>query len=353
MNRGNRLLGWMLGRIYMAEAGGGGGEDGSGGGGGTGDGGTGDQGGVQITVDQARADLKDYLPEGVEIADDKLIGMHGKLKPVLERSKADWAPDWRDKMANGDEKARKQLDRYASPMDVWTKARALEQRMTSGELRSTLPKDANEDQVKAWRAENGIPDTADKYEIKMRDGLVIGENDKPIVDEFLKSAHAANFTAAQASAATQWYFEQRELQAKAQAELDAKQATEGEDILRAEFGGEYRKNMNLVTGLLSMFPKEAANGLMNGRTASGKPFMNDPDVIRGLLDLAKMVNPTGTPMTGGEEGMAKSVDEEIKAIEARMVTDRAGYDKDEKQQARLRELYDARDNIQKRNRQAA
>jgi hypothetical protein len=93
-----------------------------------------------------------------------------------------WPDDWRQQIAGDDEKALNQLGRYATPADIWTKARALEQRISSGiwtkaraleqrissgELQdqSPFPDKGTEDEQAAWRAERNLPDAPDKYEI--------------------------------------------------------------------------------------------------------------------------------------------------------------------------------------------
>jgi len=72
-------------------------------------------------------------------------------------TEATWRDDWRQQMAGEDAKALKQLERYNSPADVATALRAAQLKISSGELKSTLPGGATEQQVAAWRAENGIP----------------------------------------------------------------------------------------------------------------------------------------------------------------------------------------------------
>ena len=86
---------------------------------------------------------------------------------------ATWPEDWRVQIAGEDEKALKQLGRYQSPADIWTKARALEQRITSGELKdySPFPEKGSDDDKAAWRANNQIPEAPGKYEL----GREVGE----------------------------------------------------------------------------------------------------------------------------------------------------------------------------------
>src|SRR5260221_8933915 len=66
-----------------------------------------------------------------------------------------WPADWRKNIAGEDEKEIAQIGRYASPADIWKKARALEQRMSSGELRPVLMKDAKPEELTAYRKAHG------------------------------------------------------------------------------------------------------------------------------------------------------------------------------------------------------
>ena len=69
------------------------------------------------------------------------------------------------------------------------------------------------------------------------------------------------------------------------------------------------------------------------------------DLVKTLVDWARQLNPAGVVLPGAGGNLAKSIDDEITQIETLMKTDRATYNKDEKKQARLRELYAARDKI--------
>ena len=70
-------------------------------------------------------------------------------------TEAAWPQDWRDQLAGGDEKLVKRAQRYASPRDVWNALVAAQNRISSGELKSVLPKDAKPEEIAAWRTEQG------------------------------------------------------------------------------------------------------------------------------------------------------------------------------------------------------
>mgnify|MGYP000100175251 CR=1 FL=1 len=46
-----------------------------------------------------------------------------------------------------------------------------------------------DEELAEYRKANNIPEAPDKYDLTFDSGLVIGKEDKPIVDSFLKYAH--------------------------------------------------------------------------------------------------------------------------------------------------------------------
>lgn len=256
-------------------------------------------------------------------------------------------------MAGNDDKEMRQLERYTSPVDIWKKARELERRMSSGELKSSLPKDAAPEVVAAWRKENGIPEAPEKYELKLKDGLVIGEADKPIIDGFLKSAHAKHVSSEQASAMVDWYYDEIERQSQAREKADKEAATKAVDALRAEWGADYRTNMNLVEGLIQTLPESVREAFKFGRLADGTPLFANADALKGLALMARQVNPVAAIVPNAGANAASAIDDEIKQYEGWMKApkghaDYAKYWGDEKVQARLRDLYTAREQVQKK-----
>ena len=255
---------------------------------------------------------------------------------ALANTKADFPDDWREKLSGDNTKMLDQLKRYASPK-AWTEsAFALRQKLSAGELKSALAKDATPEQVAEWRKDNGIPETPDKYELK---DLTIPETDKPIVDKIIAKMHAANATPEQVKAAVGSYYEQLNDMVEARQEADLKMKETAEDALRAEWGGEFKANMNGVRGILDLLGPEFNDLSLSSRAPDGSLWQDNPVVIRALAGLAKIANPLGviTPNESGDR-MA-TLESEIKAIEAKMGT--KAYTPEDR--ARAAELYDIRD----------
>ncbi len=285
-----------------------------------------------------------------------------KLKPMFEQTQAAWkkanpygddpwrgiATEYATKDGKVDDKVLSRVKRYATPQDALNAHFALQSRISSGEFRSVLPKDANDEQIKAWRAENGIPEAPDKYELKLKDGLVVGEEDKPVIDGFLGRAHKANLTAQQASEAVDWYYEEVERQTAARADQDKALAAKAQDALRAAWGTDYRTNENLVMGLLDSAPAGVKDQFMHGRLADGTPIMSHPETVMWLRQMAGEINPVTALIPNAGANIMGAVEDEIKQIETWMKAPRTSpegkkYWGDEKVQTRYRALLDARD----------
>jgi hypothetical protein len=256
----------------------------------------------------------------------------------------DWADDWRDKMAGGDAKETKRLERFASPKEVFKSYRAFETRLSSGELKSNLPKDAKPEQVTAWRKENGIPDDIKGYD--MPDAVKIEDPvDKQLVEKLLSGLHAQGASKEQAKAALASVFAFRDEVTIKQAEGDANAKRAAEDELRVEWGGNYRANANAMENMLAGAPAGVREWLSTARGADGKLLTANPDAIRWLVQTARELNPTSTVVPAGGD-QAASITSELQQLKAKMA-DRKAWNADPKLQERYMLLISAQEKIKK------
>lgn len=271
-------------------------------------------------------------------ADKGSVGKDGKAAPT-------WPEDWQSKMSKGDAKREAALKRYASPEALADALIAAQTRIRSGELKTALPKDASADELKAWRTENGIPESPEKYDLTFDSGLVIGAQDKPVIDGFLKNAHNSNLPPEAVKSTIEWYYGEQERQTQERLALDEKEAQAGRDTLNAEYGAGFRKNMQAMEGLLMQFPESVRADIKGARMPNGTGLFNNPDVIRGFVALALEVNPAGTLVPSGGGDPMKGIDGRIEEIKGMMAKDRVAYNKNEKVQAEYRELLAAREKM--------
>lgn len=270
--------------------------------------------------------------------------------PAAQPQSQNWADNWRQQMAEGigagtDEKLMKRLDRFSSPADILKFALNAEKKISSGEYKRALGKDASPEDIAAWKAENGVPEKPGDYLADMQ-GLVIGEEDREGIDAILEHAAKSNIPKQYVQEIIKAYDGVREHNQQLIAEEDARFARDAEDQLRKEWGGEFRMNQNAVKNFaIQAFGDELANDIFNARLPDGTLFGNHPQLNMAFASLARELNPAATLVPAGTQNSLSAIDDEIKAIENQMRTDRAGYFKDAAKQKRYGDLLSARDRM--------
>ena len=252
--------------------------------------------------------------------------------------------DWREDFSiEGDEKWDNQLQRFASPADLGKSYREAQATISAGNTSNPLPENATDEDLSIWRQENGLPSEGKGYLESLPDGLVIGDDDKPLVEGFMDTLLGVNATPEIAHAALGWYNDFQEQQTLAEAELDASNKQACDDELREQWGTEYRANSNLATAFIERnFGEKSRDAFINGRDGEGKAWMHNAELMDSMANAMRMIDPRAQVVANGGDPQ-KTLDEEIGQIEQLMRDDRPAYNKDEKKQARLRKLYEIRE----------
>ena len=251
---------------------------------------------------------------------------------------ADWPEDWRMKLAGEDKSYLKTLDRFNSPADLAKAYRDAQQRLSAGNLRSVLPDNPTEEELKTWRSENGVPDSPDKYDVNLGDGFVWSDADKPLLDDFAAYAHQANMPANQVKQVLGWYASIQERQQAAIEEADEVFHQESEDKLRSEWGNEFRRNTNAIANLLDVHSTpEVKADILLARLPNGRRLGDDPAALKVLASMAREANPeyTVVPSAGFQ-----NFEGELEALQKKVGTQE--YWRDPKMQARYSELLEAK-----------
>lgn len=238
-----------------------------------------------------------------------------------------------------DEKTIKILENYKSVAEL---ARAhQEAQQTIGRLARSqkLPETASAEAQAEWRKANGIPETPDKYDLKLDEGIAIGEADKPIVDSILKEMHAGNVPSNVASKIVNTYYNFLEDQIADQHNADEANRVKAVEALQEAWGAEYKPSLNHVENLLAGVPGEAGGLLKGARLPDGRLLQHSPEIQTWLLGIARDLNPTVTvPPNATNPGMG--IDEEIAQIEKAQGSD--SYYKDPALRKRYIALLDAK-----------
>jgi len=253
--------------------------------------------------------------------------------------------NWRDAFVpEGDEAVATQMERFTDPASYGTAFREAQATLSSRPFMASPGEGATDEDIVAFRESNKLPADVEAYLKDLPDGIVLGEEDQAIATHFMTALHGQYAPKEMGNALLGAYTSfQEEVQASEVA-LDATQNTETTDELRKDWGSDYRTNINIVHGLLEgLFGKEGKEELLNGRFQSGRGFMNNATIMKGFAQLARERDPLAAAFipSGGADAVT-TMNDEIAEIEKVMRTDRRAYNKDEKMQARLRELYDIR-----------
>ena len=285
-----------------------------------------------------------------EIVDVAPVEPESTPEPV--EAKGIWADDWRQNIAkelgySEDDKFLKRLERFTTPAGAVKSWLSVDQKISSGEYKKALGENATDEEKAAYRKSIGIPDTPDKYDFSLPDGTVFGEDDKAVFKSFAEIAHSQNMSQDQMKSTLGWYKDHMKAQQEAQQESDFNYQKDAEDTLRGEWGGEYRANINALTGLMAKLPEEVRNGLNEARMPDGSKLGNNPDYLRFMVEMAREINPIGTLLPAG----SSAADLESKKTEYKaMMRDRSSpyYTDGGKTRAAYNELLQVEEKLQRR-----
>jgi hypothetical protein len=272
-----------------------------------------------------------------------------KSVPEPKPEALDWA-SIRTKMAGSDEKLLKQLSRYGT-LDEAVKAGIEAQKKLAATRSVAKPgPDSTPEELAAYRAANGIPESPDKYEVALPNGIVVGDDDKPFLDAFLNTAHGLNLTPEQVNslAATQLELKEKEVQARALRDLESKEKAAEELRSPDVWGSEVKLNVNLITGWLDSAPEGVKEQLLGARLADGTPLGNHVPTLKWMASQAREINPMATVVPGSGSNAQQALEGELDNIKKLMADHKSDYwkgPKAAKMQARFRELVEVQQRI--------
>jgi len=247
--------------------------------------------------------------------------------------------DWRARMAGDDKKLMGFLGRYTSEKAFLEAAKKDRETLAQTKL-VKLPENATPEEVSAYRKANGIPDEASGYFDALGD-LTVGDEDKPVVEQFLTAMHESNAPPALVNAAVSTYYKIVEEQAAAEADADRVMQSESIESLREEWGADYKRNLNAMHNYLETLPEAVKSAFTHGRGADGRPLGFNADVLKWLAGKALEENPLATVVPGQGQTSAQAVDARIAEIETKMGNRNSDYWKGPmaaKMQAEYRDL---------------
>lgn len=255
-----------------------------------------------------------------------------------------WNADWRARIAGADPDELKRLERFQAPDDIYRSYRALERRVSAGELRPVLKKDATPEEQARWRSEIGVPADPKGYKITLPDGRPTPKDDDPFIQTFLKSAHEANYTQGQVDASVRAFYQEVDRQEQMLTDAEKQLETKAEDDLRKEWGNDYRVNKQMAEALLARAPQGFRDRFMQGYLADRTPIRASVDAWKWLVQMEREINPAATVVPGAGGDLGKTVAAELADLKAKMGNQNSEYwkgPKAEAMQERYRQLLGA------------
>mgnify|MGYP000855254060 CR=1 FL=1 len=252
--------------------------------------------------------------------------------------------DWRARMAGEDKKLLGFLGRYPSEK-AFVEAAKKDRDTLFANKTVKLPDNPTAEEVAAYRKANGIPDEATGYFDALGD-LTVGDDDKPIVEQFLSAMHETNAPPALVKAAVSTYYQIVEEQQAAEADADRVMQSESIEALREEWGPDYKRNLNAMHNYLETLPETVRSAFTHGRGADGRPLGFNADVVKWLAGKALEENPLATVVPASGQTSVQAVDARIAEIEGKMGNRNSEYwrgPQSSKMQAEYRDLITMRD----------
>lgn len=253
--------------------------------------------------------------------------------------------DWRTRMSGGDEKLLGFLARIPSEKAAIERLKRHEDDLKAGKYVRPLSAEATDEELAAYRKENGIPETATAYMESLPEGLVIGDDDKPYVEQFMEAMHGLNAKPEVVNTALDTYFAIQQSQLEEQAIADKAADDACVEALRDEWGADFKRNQNVLRSYLETLPQEVSEAIRGGRDNNGTPLSMNPAVLRWLAAEAMERNPVSVVVPGAGGNQAAAIADEIAKYEKMMATNRRAWNSDDKAQERYRELLEARDKL--------
>lgn len=231
----------------------------------------------------------------------------------------------------------KLAQRYTTPTEVIKALRQAQLKFTSGQVKTKKPENATPEQLTQWRAENGIPDSPDKYDLKLGDGMVLSKEDKAMLAPILTAMHGVDAPPEAVSAGVKAYFDMREEEIAAMVGENDRAAKEAKIKLTEMWGArDTQANLEGVSMMLEQGGAAVAEAFSNAVGVDGVKILNKPEVMAFLAKFAREGGYVGSTPTGGDFGAAMQGEKD--RLQKMMVDDPDKYYADPGNAKRLGEI---------------
>ena len=191
--------------------------------------------------------------------------------------------DWRAGITDPD--AKKFADRSPDLNHLIKRAKDANDRLS----KAIVPpgKDADDEEVAAYRKSIGVPEKPDGYTFKMPEGQEASESDKAFHAKMGELFHAANISADQAAQLNKGWNALSEAMRDAQIQEDKKFAEDSEKELRGEWRGDWDANRAHANRAAEQMFGDDLEDFRRLETSDGRFVADHPFVLRALASLGR------------------------------------------------------------------
>jgi hypothetical protein len=214
-------------------------------------------------------------------------------KTAGEPAKTAWPDDWREKLAGGDDKLKNLLARYTAP-DAFAKAfkelrATYDARDKTKDPAPELPENPTDEQLAAWRKAKNIPEKPEDYEFEVPDGKELSDADYDIMMDFAKSMHGKNMPSDVVKNISSWFLEYQDVVAQRNADAAFEARAQTEETLRAEWGADYKPNINLMANVLQEHLGSGMGEFLAKPFADGSRLGDNASFIKLMAEVARKI----------------------------------------------------------------
>lgn len=272
------------------------------------------------------------------------------------KTPADWPADWREKMAGDDKGFLNVLKRYGTPLDAANWIRTTQLKISAGELKakSEPPKDGKPEEIAAWRKEQGLPEKPEDYvsNLKLADGIVPGEADKPLLEVVAKLAHGKNYSQDVVNDFVGVYYEIEAGLKEQRLEHDQTNLAQARQQLEQTMGADFAPNMNALKVFWADRPPEVQATILQARAPDGRVVGDIPEVVSFLAQISRELNPAAAILPAGSGSDLKALSTRKTEIEKMMYTPEGkqnpDYWRNDKVRSEYRDIITAEEQLAKR-----
>lgn len=213
-------------------------------------------------------------------------------KEAAPPPKANWPENWRDQLAGSDDKLKNLLNRYTSP-DAFAKAfkelRTAYDSKKPAKDEVELPENPTDEQLAAYRKAKGVPDRPEDYEFEVQEGRELNDGEYTIFMDFAKHMHERNIPASMVKEVSSWFLDYQEIADQKAAEMAYQARQQTEETLRAEWGPDYKANVNMMANVLQEHLGSRTQELLAKQFTDGSRLGDNEMFIRLMADLSRKV----------------------------------------------------------------